>query len=285
MSGIAYVNGRYLPHAEASVHIEDRGFQFSDGVYEVIEVHGGRRIDEEPHLERLDRSMGELEIRAPFGREAFRIVMDEILRRNRLRNALLYIQVTRGTAPREHAYPRAAITTLAMTVRPAPKRAARAVEEGVSVITIADIRWKRCDIKTVALLPNVMGKQQAKQAGAVEAWQVDEQGTVTEGTSTNAWIAIGERAVATHPADARILDGVTRRTVIDLARRAGIEVREQPFSLSHALSAPEAFLTSTSSHVLPVTQIDGKPIGQGNPGPISVELARLYETHISGPRE
>ena len=282
MPRFAFVNGRYVRHADACVHIEDRGFQFADGVYEVIWIANGRRVDEEMHLDRLDRSLREIGLGAPYPRPVLRAIMDELLRRNRLRSALLYVQITRGNAPREHAFPAAATPTVVMTVRPPRRPSAEAVSHGVQVVTIEDIRWKRSDIKSVALLPNVLGKQMAKRAGAFEAWQVDADGYVTEGTSTNAWIVADGSKVVTRPADERILDGVTRRTVIRLAESLGLDVEQRPFSLAEARGADEAFLTSTSSYVLPVTQIDGAPVGEGTPGPVTRELLTRYEDYVVG---
>ena len=282
MPRFAFVNGRYVRHADACVHIEDRGFQFADGVYEVIWIANGRRVDEAMHLDRLDRSLREIGLDASYPRPVLRAIMDELLRRNRLRSALLYVQITRGHAPREHAFPAAATPTVVMTVRPPRRPSAEAVSHGVQVVTIEDIRWKRSDIKSVALLPNVLGKQMAKRAGAFEAWQIDSDGYVTEGTSTNAWIVADGSKVVTRPADERILDGVTRRTVIRLAESLGLDVEQRPFSLAEAQGAAEAFLTSTSSYVLPVTQIDGAPVGEGTPGPVTRELLTRYEDYVVG---
>ena len=282
MPRYAYVNGRYVRHADACIHIEDRGFQFADGVYEVIWIADGRRVDEALHLDRLDRSLREIGLEAPYSRPALRAIMDELLRRNRLRSALLYVQITRGTAPREHAFPAAAKPTVVMTVRPPRRPPAEAVMRGVRVVTIDDIRWKRSDIKSVALLPNVLGKQAAKRAGAFEAWQVDAEGFVTEGTSTNAWIVLSGDKLVTRPADERILDGVTRRAVIRIAKARGLDVEERAFTPAEARAATEAFLTSTSSYVLPVVQIDDDLVGEGCPGPITRDLVVRYEDHVAG---
>lgn len=276
MPRYAYVDGRYLRHDEARVHVEDRGFQFADGVYEVIRVANGLRVDEELHLDRLDRSLAEIGLAVPWGRPVLRAIIGELLRRNRLGDAILYIQVTRGAAPREHAFPADCRPTLVMTVRPARRPAPDLMENGVPVITIEDIRWKRADIKSVALLANVMGKQRAREAGAFEAWLVDGGGRVTEGTSTNAWIVTHGNALVTPPADHAILNGVTRRSVMAIARELGLAIEERPFTVAEALEAAEAFLTSTSSHILPVTRIDGRPVGDGSPGRITADLMRRY---------
>jgi len=277
MTRFAYVNGRYLPHAEALVHVEDRGYQFADGVYEVIAVHRGRFVDELPHLERLDRSLFELKIGWPITPSVLKHVMRELVRRNHLREGSIYVQVTRGVAPREHAFPKSRIAPgLVMTTRRAKSIPSAALKDGVAVITIPDIRWGRCDIKSVGLLANVLGKQAAFEAGAYEAWQVSAAGMVTEGTSTNAWIVTREGRVVTHPPGPQILSGVTRLTVLRLAAESQIAVEERPFTLAELRSAQEAFLTSTSSHVLPVTRIDGEPVGDGRPGRIARRLRELY---------
>ena len=280
MSRIAYVAGQYVPHAQAAVHIEDRGFQFADGVYEVIAVRDGHLIDEEPHFQRLHRSLDELRIAPPLADAALKIVLREIARRNGVDRGSIYLQITRGVAPRDHAFPKAAKPTLVLTARRARPPDPRLAEEGVAVITIPDIRWQRCDIKSVALLPNVLGKQQAREAGAFEAWQVDADGHVTEGTSSNAWIVTRDGAVVTHPANHAILNGVTRLALIDVVKRAGCRLEERPFTLAEAKSAREAFLTSTTSDLLPVVRIDDAPVGNGNPGLLSQKLRAAYLARV-----
>jgi D-alanine transaminase len=282
MTRFAYVNGRYLPHPEAMVHVEDRGYQFADGVYEVIAIHDGRFVDEEPHLERLDRSLFELRIGWPMTPPALKLVMRELVRRNGVRNGIIYLQVTRGQAPRDHAFPKKAVAPgLVMTTRRAKPVPAAALRDGVAVITIPDIRWGRCDIKSIALLPNVLGKQAAHEAGAFEAWQVAASGVVTEGTSTNAWIVTREGRVVTHPPGPQILNGVTRLTVLRLAAESQIAVEERPFTFEELKTAREAFLTSTTSHVLPVTRVDGALIGDGKPGRIARRLRELYVAELA----
>ncbi len=284
MTRVAYVNGRYRPHAEAVVHVEDRGYQLADGVYEVVAVHRGRFVDEQPHLDRLDRSLHELRIDWPMAPAALRVTMRELVRRNRVREGALYIQVTRGVAPRDHAFPRRPVSpALVMTTRRARPVPAVAVSEGVGVIIVPDIRWQRCDIKSIGLLANVLGKQAAVEAGVYEAWLVNAAGVVTEGTSTNAWIVTGEGRVVTHPTGPRILSGVTRLAVLRLARESQIAVEERPFTLAELRAAREAFLTSTSSHVLPVTRVDGAPVGDGRPGPVSRRLRELYSAELDRP--
>jgi D-alanine transaminase len=280
MSRIAYVNGRYLPHGDASVHIEDRGYQFADGVYEVIAVADGRLVDELPHLDRLDRSLRELRIAAPVERRSLRAILREVTRRNRVRNGIVYLQITRGAARRDHAFPGDAAPALVVTARAqSPKRSQQGA--GVAVITVPDIRWKRCDIKSVSLLPNVLAKQSAVEAGAYEAWQVADDGHVTEGSSTNAWIVTTDRALVTRPADHAILNGITRRTVIELAGHNDYRLEERSFTLAEAKSAAECFLTSTTSWVMPVVSIDGVPVADGNPGPLTRALLSHYAEYVS----
>jgi D-alanine transaminase len=281
VSRIAYVAGQYLPHRQAAVHIEDRGYQFGDGVYEVIAVMGGHLVDEERHLRRLNRSLTELRINPPMCNAALKIVMREVVRRNGVDSGIVYLQVTRGVAPREHAFPKAAKPVLVITSRRARPPDPRLGRAGIAVITIPDIRWQRCDIKSVALLPNVLGKQQAREAGAYEAWQVDREGYVTEGTSTNAWIVTEDGAVVTRAADHSILNGVTRLAVLDIIRREGYRLVERPFSVAEAKAAREAFLTSTTADLLPVVRLDGAPVADGKPGPLSRKLRKAYFAHAT----
>ena len=281
MSRIAYVAGQYLMHRQAAVHIGDRGYQFADGVYEVIAVVGGHLVDEAPHLVRLHRSLTELRISMPIGDAALKIVIREIIRRNGVDTGIVYIQVTRGAAPREHAFPKAAKPTLVVTSRRSRPPDPRLGHDGIAIITIPDIRWQRCDIKSVALVANVLGKQQAKEAGAYEAWQVDRDGMVTEGTSTNAWIVITDNTVVTRAPDHAILDGVTRLAVIDIIRHQGYRLVERPFTVAEATAAREAFLTSTTADLLPVVRIDDAPIGNGRPGLLTEKLRASYFAHAA----
>ncbi|MGH6946282.1 MAG: D-amino-acid transaminase [Kiloniellales bacterium] len=282
MSHQAYVNGRYVPHAEAAVHIEDRGYQFADGVYEVVTIHKGRLIDEEPHLDRLERSLDELEIPMPTSRAALKLIAREIVRRNRLTNGIVYMQVTRGVAPRDHKFPKAARPALVMTAKQMKPQNEKMLTEGVKVITIPDIRWQRCDIKSVSLLPNVLGKQAAAEAGTYEAWQIDGEGFVTEGTSSNAWIVTRDREVVTRDASNTILNGITRLTLLRLIRAEGYRLSERRFSKAEAEEAKEAFLTSSSSFVLPVTEIDGRPVGNGSAGLLTAKLRQAYMDYMAG---
>ncbi|HZS83769.1 MAG TPA: D-amino-acid transaminase [Stellaceae bacterium] len=282
MSRVAYVNGRYLPHGDAAVHIEDRGYQFADGVYEVIAVRGGRLVDEAPHLDRLDRSLAELRIAPPMSRRALGLVLREVVRRNRVADGIVYLQATRGVARRDHPFPPASRTALVVTARRARPPNRKAIEEGIKVITIPDIRWARCDIKSVSLLPNVLGKQRARESGAYEAWQVDRDGMVTEGTSTNAWIVTPAGELVTRQTDHAILNGITRRALVAIARQEGLAFVERPFSVGEAKEAREAFLTSTTAPVLSVVRIDDAVIGDGRPGPLGRRLFALYAAHAEG---
>jgi D-alanine transaminase len=280
MSRIAYVNGRYVPHREAAVHIEDRGYQFADGVYEVTAVRGGRLVDEERHRKRRDRSRGELKIAPPMSHAALKFVCREVIRRNGVRDGIVYLQVTRGVAPRDHPFPKDATPSIVVTSRRTKGAPQKNVEEGIGVISVPDQRWARCDIKSISLLPNILGKQQAREAGAYEAWQIDRDGNVTEGTSTNAWIVTGKGEVVTRRADGTILNGVTRLAILDIIAAQGMTFVERPFSLAEAREAREAFLTSTTSFVLPVVRIDGKPVGDGTPGKFAKTLRTAYAEKI-----
>lgn len=277
MSRVAYVNGRYVRHRAASVHVEDRGFQFADGVYEVIGVRRGKLIDGAGHLDRLDRSLDALNIPHPMARGPMLRTIAETLARNRVEDGIVYMQATRGSARRDHVFPKTPIApSIVMTARRGIGPAPQAAEEGVAVLSMPDRRWSRCDIKAVGLLPNVLAKQQAREAGAYEAWLVDAEGRVTEGGSTNAWIVDASGALVTHPAGVAILNGITRQRVIQLARAAGMAVVERPFGLDEAKAAREAFLTSSTSYVLPIVKIDDKTVGNGHPGEAARGLLRLY---------
>jgi D-alanine transaminase len=278
MGRIAYVNGRFVPHGEAVVHIEDRGYQFGDAVYEVWAVFGGRLGDADGHFARLARSLGELSIPMPMTRAALTLVLKEALRRNRVREGLIYLQVSRGVAPRQHAYPAQALRpAVVMTANRVDRAADEArAAKGIKVVTAPENRWGRADIKTVGLLSNAMAKQRAKEAGAMEAWYVDDLGFVTEGASSNAWIVDGEGRLRTRDTNANILRGITRHTLLDVIRREGLPVDERPFTPAEALAAREAFITGAGTLVLPVIAVDGKPVGEGKPGPVAARLRRLY---------
>jgi D-alanine transaminase len=278
MSRTVYVNGRHLPHGQAGVHIEDRGFQFADGVYEYFAVFGGRLADAEGHFERLWRSLSELRIAPPMGEAALRLVIAECIRRNRVGDGAVYVQVTRGTALRDHAFPNPpSPPTLVVVAKPVDLAAGAArAARGVAVITVPESRWGRCDIKTVGLLPNVLAKQAAREEGAYEAWFVDAAGLVTEGASTNAWIVDAEGRLRTRDTAANILRGVTRRTLIDIASDAGLDTVERAFTVEEAKAAREAFITAASTFVMPVVSVDGTKVGDGRPGPVALRLRDLY---------
>ena len=280
MARIVYVNGRYLPYAEAAVHVEDRGYQFSDGVYEAFALHNGHMVFEEPHLDRLERSLGELEMAPPMVRTALKVVMRETIRRNRSKHGLLYLQITRGVAPRNHGFPEGVDSSLVVMTHRGQPYDAKTVSRGISVITVPDIRWKRVDIKAISLLPNVLARQKAFEAGAFEAWLVDAEGMVTEGTHSNAWIVSEEGELLTRRPDHAILDGITRRTLLDMARDDGITFKVRPFSTEEARAAREAFLTSSSSFIKPVIRIDGRDVGDGKTGPLTRKLIGLYADHL-----
>jgi D-alanine transaminase len=279
MSRIAYVNGRYVPHGEAAVHIEDRGYQFADGVYEVTAVVNGKLVDNEGHTVRLERSLGELQIDMPMSRAALEVVLNETVRRNGVRFGMVYMQITRGVAKRNHPFPENIRPALVVTAKRAPLMLDPDAVPGGRAITMPDIRWGRCDIKTVALLPNVLAKQKALEAGAYEAWLVDDDGFVTEGTSTNAWILDREGRLITRPLSNNILGGITRQTMLRLARENDIEVVERPFTVEEAKAAREAFITSTTNFLKPITQIDDAVIGNGEPGETSRRMLGLYAAY------
>ena len=280
MSRTAYVDRRYVPIQAPAVRIEDRGLQFADGVYEVIKCVSGRVCDLERHLDRLERSLAALAIPMPTTRAALNIVIRSTLRRNRLRDALIYLQVDRGVAPRNHVYTVDLRPTLIVTVRRSSLPKASELSQGVGVITLPDQRWKRCDIKSVSLLANIQARQQAADAGCREVWLYDADGFVTEGAGSNAYIVDADGRLVTRPLGHEILGGVTRQVVLELARKEGIKVLEQPFSVAEAKNAREAFLTSTSSLVLPVTAIDGRTVANGMPGSITSRLLDRYREHL-----
>jgi D-alanine transaminase len=282
MSRIAYVNGRYRPHRDACVHVEDRGFQFADGVYEVCEVKDGRLVEERRHMARLIRSLGEVRIDLPMTLAALSIVMHETVRRNRVRNGIVYLQVTRGEARRDFAFPPPdTVPSVIVTARSNdPAKAEATAANGIAVITVPDRRWARPDIKSVSLLPNVLAKQAAREAGAREAWLVDAKGSVTEGASSNAWIVTADGAVVTRPtADNSILSGISRAVVIDALAARGLTLIERPFSVAEAKAAREAFITAASQIVQPVVRIDGIPVGDGRPGEFTLSLRRGFHRH------
>jgi D-alanine transaminase len=274
---IAYVNGRYVPHGEASVHVEDRGLQLGDSVYEVCAVADGLLMDEEEHLDRLERSLREIEAPMPMRRGPLKSVFRELIRRNRVRDGLLYLQVTRGAVRRDHPIPdRPPRPTLVMTARAIDKAGLDARREnGIAVITRRDERWARCDIKTTQLLANLLAKTAARRAGAYEAWLVDDDGNVTEGSSTTAWIVDGKGNLLTRSLSHAILPGVTRRVICEAAEEAQLAITERLFTPADAAGATEAFISSATG-IIPVTAIDGKPIGDSKPGTVTRRIQELY---------
>jgi D-alanine transaminase len=278
MPRIAYVNGTYVQHAEAAIHVEDRGYQFADGVYEVCEVRHGFIIDLTRHLDRLGRSLGELRIGWPMSRAALIHVIREVLRRNRVRNGLFYLQVTRGVGRRDHVFPDADTppSIVVTAKRTDPGAIARKNTEGISAITVPENRWDRVDIKSVGLLPNVLARQRAKEAGAQEAIFVDVDGTVKEGAATNVWIVDREGTLRTRPAENGILRGVTRTTLMDVAKPLGLKIEEKAFSVEEMLAAREVFITAATSICFPVVSVDGKTIGNGHPGSIAQNIREAF---------
>jgi D-alanine transaminase len=281
MSRIAYVNGRYLPLRQAMVHVEDRGYQFGDAVYEVCEVRQGRLIDERRHLERLKRSLDALQIRLPMPPAALGMVLREVIARNRIGYGIVYLQVSRGVARRDHAFPAPEVApSVVVTARPLNARRNEALAAaGIAVISVPDNRWGRVDIKTTGLLPNVLARQAAVAQGARDAWFVDKDGMVTEAASANAWIVTQAGRVVTRPADHSILKGITRTVLFDVIKAQGLSVEERAFTLSEAYAAREAFVTAASQIVLPVVRIDGHVIGEGKPGPLATALRRAFHQY------
>jgi D-alanine transaminase len=278
MSRIAYVNGRYLPRRDACVSVEDRGYQFADGVYEVCEVRGGRLIDERRHMARLTRSLQELRIAAPMPLNALSVVLRETVSRNRVHDGIVYVQITRGVARRDFPFPDASTRPSLVVIARSNdlSRIEQTAADGIAVITLPDNRWDRVDIKTVSLLPNVLAKQAAREEGAREAWFVDRDGRVTEGGSSNAWIVTGGGKIITRPAEHGILRGITRTVLLDVIKAQGLELEERAFTVEEAYAAKEAFVTSASQTVMPVVRIDGKPVGNGAPGIVAGALRRDF---------
>lgn len=278
MSRTAYVNGQYVRHREARISIEDRGYQFGDGVYEVCEVFQGALIDEQRHLDRLARSLSELRIATPLGQGALSLILREIIVRNKVANGYVYLQVTRGVAPRDHVFPPSSVRpSLVVTARQVdPEKGEIAARKGISVVTAPDLRWKRVDIKSISLIPNVLARQAAKEAGAYEAWLVDSDGMVVEGAASNAWIIDQSGTIVTRQLDHSVLRGITRTTLLDIIAAQGLKLEERKFSLEEAFAAQEAFITGATTLIMPVVAIDGRKIGQGAPGPLAQKLRAIF---------
>lgn len=278
MSRIAYIDGVYQPLNMPGILVEDRGYQFADGVYEVCAIRGGKLLDEVRHLDRLDYSLAALDMPPPMSRAALQQVMRETLRRNRVRDGILYMQVSRGVAPREHMFNPDLKPVLVITARSiAADRRAQIMKKGISVVSVSDQRWARCDIKSISLLPNVLARQSARNAKVQEAWQIDGQGMVTEGAATNAWIVDAKGVLRTRPASHEILNGIVRQVLLDCVADLGMKFEEKPFSLKEALAAKECFSTASTMSVFPVIEIDGQKIGAGKPGEVAKMLSDAYD--------
>jgi D-alanine transaminase len=275
MSRIVYVNGEFLPEEEAKISVFDRGFLFADGVYEVSTVIRGKLVENEGHLKRLGRSLAELKMAPPCSDAEIEAVQKEVVARNQIDEGMIYLQVTRGAADRDFAFPEDAKSSLVMFTQEKSVLESKSAEKGISVVTLPDIRWKRRDIKTVGLLAQSLAKQQALDAGANDAWMV-EDGYVTEGSSNNAFIITADGKLVTRDLSNEILHGITRKAVLALAERDGIEIEERAFTPEEAYEAAEAFSTSASSFVMPVVRIDDRIMSNGAPGPVSKRLRELY---------
>jgi D-alanine transaminase len=282
MSRIAYVNGVYRPLAEAAVHIEDRGFQFADGVYEVIYRHAGRLVDIDLHLARLQRSLRELSLALPVSPAALNAILAELARRNRLDSGLFYIQVTRGSAPRLHVFPPpGTAATLVVTMRRAASFPSSLRDWQAAAITLPDTRWARCDIKSVSLLPNVLAREAARQAGAQEAIFHDAHGMVTEGAATSVFIVDATGMLRTRPLGPEILPGCTRDALLAHLAESGMAIDTRAFSLDEMRAAREIFITAATTFVKPVTKLDGAAVGNGVPGPVAEKLFTWISGHIT----
>ncbi|MCZ6720085.1 MAG: D-amino-acid transaminase [Proteobacteria bacterium] len=275
MPRTVYVNGAYLPESAARISIFDRGFLFADGVYEVSAVLDGRLVDNAAHLARLTRSLGELHMVRPASDDEIVAIQRKLIALNDLREGIVYLQVTRGAAERDFAYPKEVAPSLVMFTQEKIILNNPAARSGIAIVTVPDIRWRRRDIKTVGLLAAVLAKECALEAGAEDAWMV-EDGHVTEGSSSNAFIVTTDGAIMTRPLSNDILNGITGRAVLRLAAREGLRIKEQGFTPEEAYEAAEAFLTSASTLVIPVVRIDGRTLGNGEPGAVTVKLRRLY---------
>ncbi len=281
MTRIAYVNGEYLPRAYASVHIEDRGYQFADGVYEVIAFFNRTLVDGDLHIKRLQRSMKELGIASPVSERVYHIILQELMARNPLTNGMLYVQVSRGVQPRDHVVGKGSESALVATlsrIKPVNKQE---MTKGTAVVTRPDIRWQRRDIKSIALLPNALLKNEVAKLGKREAWLLDSEGLVNEGSVSNAYIITKDGTIVTRGEGEYLLSGITRHRVLALAKEIGIKVEERAFTPKEAAAAKEAFLTSSTSHIVPVVQIGDKQIGDGKLGDITMQLFEAYVDYIA----
>lgn len=285
MPRFAYVNGKFSRHSDAHVHIEDRGFQFADGVYEVVALINGQWADERGHLDRLERSLREISIAMPVPRATLQLLMRELVRKNRLHNGNVYIQITRGQARRDFKFPATPVRpSLVMTAAPFRFDGNAAAAKGARAISMPDLRWKRPDIKTISLLPQVLAKQAAAEKGAYEAWLVDNDGYVTEGSSSNAWIVKNDTIITRPAAKNHILRGVTRTALLTLCHGLQLHLEERPFTITEAYEADEAFNTGAVALIVPIVEIDGHKIGEGKPGPVAQRLYQEYRAYAAGER-
>lgn len=279
---IASVNGQFLPLSEATVHIEDRGFQFADGVYEVIACFAGNFLDIDEHLDRLSRSCQAIELSMPLSRSALKKRIRETYQRNPFEHAMLYIQVTRGAAPRSHQISKDLSPTLIITARQLPNPSQEKISMGATAITLQDFRWKRCDIKSISLLASVMGKQEAARQHVDETFWLDDEGHVLEGCSTNCFAVINGKLV-THPLDHHVLEGITRKLVLRIASEHDQTIEERPWKLSEP-DISEIFMTSTTNAAMPVCRVDNQPVGDGVPGPATMRLRQWLLEHFEALR-
>lgn len=275
MSRIVYVNGEYLDEQDAKISVFDRGFLFADGVYEVSPVLNGKLVENDGHLKRLERSLDELDMASPGTAQEIEAIQMEVIRRNNITEGLIYLQVTRGAADRDFPFPKDIEPSLVMFTQERSVLDNPTADTGISVVTVPDIRWQRRDIKTVGLLAQAMAKQAALNAGANDAWMV-EDGFITEGSSNNAFIVTKEGKLVTRDLSNKILNGITRRSILEIARREGIEIEERAFTPEEAYEAVEAFSTSASSFAMPVTKIDDRILSNGGPGELSAKIRKLY---------
>jgi D-alanine transaminase len=283
MSRIVFLSGSFLPIEEAKVSFMDRGFMFGDGVYEGVGVLDGRLVDNEGHLDRLERSLKEVRIPNPYTRAEWTRLQEELAHRNEMTEGFIYFQVTRGVAERDFTFPENTPPTVAMFTQAKPIVNSPAAQTGIAVVTVPDQRWQRRDIKSLNLLAQVLAKQAAKEAGAQEAWLV-EDGFVTEGGSSSGFIITKQGRIVVRPLSNAILPGITRKSLLALSKEAGIELEERLFTVEEAYEAAEAFLTSASNFVLPIVSIDGRRIGDGQPGPITKKLREIYIQMAASPR-
>lgn len=279
MTRTIYVNGCYQPYNNALLHVEDRATLFADAVYEVVEVKAGKLIDQEAHLERLERSLSEIKLVTDFSIKTIPFIIRESIRRNRVKNGYVYIQISRGCAPRDFIFPSANETPATLIISARSKNPLKLDEKskkGIKVITHPDLRWKRPDIKTTGLLASVLARQTAIEQGAEEAWLYNEDKFITEGAASNAWIVTKQDELITHPANQSILKGITREGVIRLTKELDLSYIERPFTIEEAKDAKEAFITAATNLVMPVTQIDEKSVNDGKSGPISLKLREIF---------